>query len=185
MSVTLADYAGVFYCYFVSPLNDHFGFHYFREYKRAGQSYENNRLEREAFDFEAQFASEGLEVTPSPSFGYFADEGATFYTDGQAFCGFLSPAHYQIHRFGQDSIPRLGNRSRWELGSDGGACSVASGYFAYNNATHYSLGNGQYCSFFAGDAYERHRSKRPQEPRFGLLESDPEGFMTWTGGCSE
>ncbi|UBF30242.1 hypothetical protein K9N68_34030 (plasmid) [Kovacikia minuta CCNUW1] len=126
-----------------------------------------------------------LVASSSPSFGYFADGGATFYTDGQTFCGFLAPAHYQIHRFGQDSIPRLGNRSRWELGSDGGACSVASGYFAYNNATHYSLGNGQYCSFFAGDAYERHRSRRPQEPRFGLLESDPEGFMTWTGGCSE
>ncbi|MBD2055326.1 hypothetical protein H6F88_04680 [Oculatella sp. FACHB-28] len=34
-----------------------FGFHYFREYKRAGQSYENNRLEREAFAFEEQFSA--------------------------------------------------------------------------------------------------------------------------------
>ncbi len=33
-----------------------FGYHYFREYKRAGQNYENNKLEREAFDFEEQFA---------------------------------------------------------------------------------------------------------------------------------
>lgn len=35
-----------------------FGWHYFKEYYEGGGSYENNRLEREAFDFEAQFASE-------------------------------------------------------------------------------------------------------------------------------
>jgi hypothetical protein len=34
-----------------------FGFHYFREYKRAGQNYENNKLEREAFNFQNQFAN--------------------------------------------------------------------------------------------------------------------------------
>ena len=33
-----------------------FGFHYFREFKRAGQNYENNKLEREAYSFEEQFA---------------------------------------------------------------------------------------------------------------------------------
>ena len=33
-----------------------FGFHYFREFKRAGQNYENNKLEREAYGFEEQFA---------------------------------------------------------------------------------------------------------------------------------
>lgn len=55
-----------------------FGYHYFREYKRAGQTYENNRLEREAFDFEKQFAgwlSNQLanNSTPNPptyAFGY-------------------------------------------------------------------------------------------------------------------
>jgi hypothetical protein len=35
-----------------------FGFHYFREYKRAGQNYENNKLEREAYAFEEQFERE-------------------------------------------------------------------------------------------------------------------------------
>ena len=34
-----------------------FGFHYFREYKRAGQNYANNRLEREASAFEKQFSA--------------------------------------------------------------------------------------------------------------------------------
>jgi hypothetical protein len=33
-----------------------FGYYYFREFKKAGQSYENNKLEREANDFERQFA---------------------------------------------------------------------------------------------------------------------------------
>ena len=33
-----------------------FGFHYFREFKRAGLNYENNKLEREAYSFEEQFA---------------------------------------------------------------------------------------------------------------------------------
>ena len=33
-----------------------FGYHYFREFKRAGQSYENNNLERKADEFERQFA---------------------------------------------------------------------------------------------------------------------------------
>jgi hypothetical protein len=33
-----------------------FGYHYFREFKRAGQSYENNKLEQEAFSHERRFA---------------------------------------------------------------------------------------------------------------------------------
>jgi hypothetical protein len=33
-----------------------FGFHYFREYKRAGQNYENNKLEKEAYAFGNYFA---------------------------------------------------------------------------------------------------------------------------------
>ena len=32
-----------------------FGFHYFREFKRAGQNYENNKLEREAYGFQEKF----------------------------------------------------------------------------------------------------------------------------------
>lgn len=35
---------------------DEFGYHYFREFKRAGQSYEDNKLEREANKFEIRFA---------------------------------------------------------------------------------------------------------------------------------
>lgn len=38
-----------------------FGFHYFREFKRAGQNYENNKLEREAYSFEEQFAGSSSE----------------------------------------------------------------------------------------------------------------------------
>lgn len=34
-----------------------FGYHYFKEFKKANQSYRNNRLEREAYDFQYRFAS--------------------------------------------------------------------------------------------------------------------------------
>lgn len=33
-----------------------FGYYYFKEFKKAGQNYENNKLEREANDFQGQFA---------------------------------------------------------------------------------------------------------------------------------
>ncbi|MGL5195135.1 MAG: hypothetical protein ACRC8Y_16270 [Chroococcales cyanobacterium] len=33
-----------------------FGYHYFKEYKKAGESYRNNQMEVEAFDFEKEFA---------------------------------------------------------------------------------------------------------------------------------
>jgi hypothetical protein len=162
-----------------------FGYHYFREYKRAGQNYENNAMEKSAVEFANKIANTPISVPPSPSalVGYFADGGTTFYAEDRKFCGFLSAAHYQMHGFGKDNVPRLGNRSKGEFGSDGGACSIPSGYFAYENATHYSLGNGQYCSFFTADTYDRHSSQRPQDPRFGVLTSDPKGFMTWAGGC--
>jgi hypothetical protein len=42
-----------------------FGFHYFREFKRAGLNYENNNLEREASSFEANFKS-GLQNLIQP-----------------------------------------------------------------------------------------------------------------------
>ncbi|WP_243146642.1 hypothetical protein [Scytonema sp. UIC 10036] len=35
---------------------DKFGYYYFREFKRAGQIYENNKLEKEANEYERQFA---------------------------------------------------------------------------------------------------------------------------------
>lgn len=35
---------------------DKFGYQYFKEYERAGQVYRNNRMEKEAFTFERQFA---------------------------------------------------------------------------------------------------------------------------------
>jgi len=42
-----------------------FGYHYFKEYKRANQSYENNKLEKEAFAFENQFHA-WLQTKPAP-----------------------------------------------------------------------------------------------------------------------
>ena len=35
---------------------DKFGYNYFKEYKRAGQNYRHNKMEREAFAFETKFA---------------------------------------------------------------------------------------------------------------------------------
>ncbi|MBD1936707.1 DUF4157 domain-containing protein [Microcoleus sp. FACHB-68] len=39
----------------LGSLNE-FGYEYFKEYERAGQSYRHNIMEREAFEFEAEFA---------------------------------------------------------------------------------------------------------------------------------
>jgi hypothetical protein len=46
---------------------DKFGYNYFKEYKRAGQNYRRNKMEREAFTFETKFArwlSEELAKSP-------------------------------------------------------------------------------------------------------------------------
>lgn len=43
-----------------------FGYHYFKEFKKAGQNYENNKLEKEAYAFQAQFESQ-LASSPSAS----------------------------------------------------------------------------------------------------------------------
>jgi len=77
-----------------------FGFHYFREYKRAGQNYENNKLEREAYDFQNQFASwlssqPGSNPAP-PRVGYFDNGVTVFYSNGTSYCGFVSPKHLEF-----------------------------------------------------------------------------------------
>ncbi len=41
-----------------------FGYHYFKEYKKAGETYRNNQLEVEAFDFEKEFAEELSQKMP-------------------------------------------------------------------------------------------------------------------------
>lgn len=121
---------------------------------------------------------------PSSQGGYFANGGTTYYSDGSGYCGFVSGGHYQLHRFGHDTdIPRLGNRSKSEFGAYTGPCSVPSGYFAYDNATHYSNGDGTFCSFFTGEAFGRDAANKPNEPRFGNLETNPRDFMKWAGGC--
>jgi len=45
-----------------------FGFQYFKEYKRAGLNYENNKLEREASSFENRFAQSRLIEPPTQTF---------------------------------------------------------------------------------------------------------------------
>ena len=118
--------------------------------------------------------------------GYFESGGTTYYADSSGYCGFRSGGHYQIHRFGHDTdIARLGNRSPSEFGTYTGACPIPSGYFAYDNATHYSKGDGTFCSFFTAAALDKHGSQRPNEPRFGILESNPRDFMNWAGGCDQ
>jgi hypothetical protein len=54
-----------------------FGFQYFKEYKRAGLNYENNKLEIEASSFENQFARSGLiENTVSLKLALDANNGS-------------------------------------------------------------------------------------------------------------
>jgi hypothetical protein len=86
-----------------------FGFHYFREYKRAGQSYENNKLEQEAYSFENQFTSwlqnQSAPVATSQT-GDFIKNGNNGTVSCNAFCGAVN-----------------GNKVVW--GSEYGVCSSA------------------------------------------------------------
>jgi hypothetical protein len=94
-----------------------FGYHYFREYKRAGQNYENNKLEQSAEEransiassvpnqlAETQPNAQTPTIEPEPkasgslSAGLYRMPDGTFLSanDGKAFCTYVSGAHFEF-----------------------------------------------------------------------------------------
>jgi hypothetical protein len=117
-----------------------------------------------------------------PSVGYF-DNGATvFYSNGSSYCGFASPNHLQFFR-NVNSAPSLGRRDPGNFGTYTGACPLPSGYFDNGATVFFSQGNGTFCGFADPQSYDSHGRSRPQLPRFGRLDSDPNSFMSYTGVC--
>ncbi|MCC3439276.1 MULTISPECIES: hypothetical protein [unclassified Microcoleus] len=128
---------------------------------------------------------------------YFAWKGAThfgFYNPNKsnpngasdliAYCSFPTPGGYQMHQagIGGDNVGRLTDGQVDPLAFRG-ACPLPSGYFAWNRATHYSIGDGTYCSFPTRQGFVNHQSRRPQERSFGNLQSDPKAFLAFSGAC--
>jgi hypothetical protein len=160
-----------------------FGWHYFKEYYEGGGSYENNRLEREAFDFEAQFASEIDNQLTQNRAAYFDNRGTVFYANGTSYCGLASPKHLEFFQR-VNQAPSLGRQDPDSFGTYAGTCTFPSGYFDHGGTVFFSSGNGNFCGFRNPQALESHQSSRPQQPSFGLLDRDPKRFMKYTGVCS-
>jgi hypothetical protein len=158
-----------------------FGFHYFREFKRAGQNYENNKLEREAYTFENQFVS-WLQNQSQNRVGYFDDGGTVFYSNGTSYCGFVSPKHLEFSQK-VNQAPSLGRQNPSSFGTNRGVCQLASGYFDNGATVFFSAGNGTFCGFPNPPALDSHRRSRPQQPSFGRIDIDPNRFMSYTGVC--
>jgi hypothetical protein len=117
-----------------------------------------------------------------PRVGYF-DNGATvFFSNGSSYCGFASPNHLQFFRK-VNSAPSLGRRDPGSFGTYTGACFLPSGYFDNGATVFLSQGNGTFCGFADPQSYDSHGRSRPQLPRFGRLDADPNSFMSYTGVC--
>jgi hypothetical protein len=128
---------------------------------------------------------------------YFAYKGAThfgFYNPNKsnpngasdliAYCSFPTPGGYQMHQagVGGDNVGKLTDGQVAPL-QFRDACPLPSGYFAWKGATHYSKGEGTYCSFPTGEGFRVHKNRRPNERSFGNLASDPKKFMSFAGAC--
>jgi hypothetical protein len=123
-----------------------FGFHYFREYKRAGLSYENNKLEQEASGFENQFAV-STPSNPSNMLGnYRLADGTIFFSNGRdAYCTFQNMEHWSFASDKAlrpaDSIPPLRND---------GPCVVvlpAGNYRQLDGLIFFSNGKDAFCAY--------------------------------------
>lgn len=117
-----------------------------------------------------------------PRIGYF-DNGATvFYSTGSSYCGFASPNHYRF--FQQvNSATSLGRQDPGSFGTYTGACPLPSGYFDNGATVFFSQGNGTFCGFSNPQSYDSHGRARPQLPRFGRMDTDPNSFMSYVGVC--
>jgi hypothetical protein len=128
---------------------------------------------------------------PRPRGAYFAYQNATHYLIYKrsgplvpyAYCSFVFPAQYQMYRTAYPSESTNAPQDIEEL-QFLGACPEPPGYFAWRNATHYSKGDGSYCTFPNPDTYSAHSKRRPGENNFGALPNDPSKFMSFTGACT-
>jgi hypothetical protein len=164
-----------------------FGFHYFREFKRAGLGYDGNKLEKEADSFSKQIASSfGSSLSDGNiQEGNFHHSGSVYYSNGQgAYCGFNSPLHYRLSStrpWGQwieiSAIPQ-------SMRSDG-SCRVIirEGNFHHNGSVYYSNGQGAYCGFTSPDHYKK-KSGRRWGDWLEINEPLPfQTFMRYDGSC--
>ncbi|MBD2679749.1 MULTISPECIES: hypothetical protein [Nostoc] len=114
--------------------------------------------------------------------GYF-DNGATvFYSDGNTHCGFVSETHLSFYQK-VISVPNLGRQDPNNFGAYTGACVMPTGYFENGGTVYFSAGNGSFCGFPSGEAFDSHRRSRPQETLWGRLDVAPSKFLTYTGVC--
>ena len=128
---------------------------------------------------------------------YFAWKGSThfgFYNPNKtnprgssdliAYCSFPTAGGFQMYQaaVGGDNVGSLTD-SQVDPLQFRGACPMPSGYFAWQGATHYSMGEGKYCSFPTRQGCVDHRNRRPNERSFGDLKSDPNAFMSFSGAC--
>lgn len=119
---------------------------------------------------------------PMPS-GYFNDGKATYYTNGTSYCVLRNPVHLDWHKFLSPgpNLHQVEDASR--VGSNTGYCAIPSGYFTYNNATFYSVGDGTYCGLSNAQEYAEHSQSRPQTIYFGTIDRAPSTFMQDKGAC--
>ncbi len=117
-----------------------------------------------------------------PRVGYFDNKATVFFSNGSSYCGFASPNHLQFFR-SVNSAPSLGRQDPSNFGTYTGACSLPSGYFDNGSAVFFSQGNGTFCGFPNPQSYASHGGSRPQLPRFGRIDVDPNSFMSYAGAC--
>jgi hypothetical protein len=172
-----------------------FGFHYFREYKRAGQNYANNRLEREAFDFEAQFASTVANQPPITELGFYREGNQdavylVFRPNGR-YCHVQNPD--QMNAFGGSgqvrSISSISSNS--SSGGFSGECGFPNGFYRLGNQDAvYWLNGNAIPEFNVGSSY-CHVVNRQQMEAFGgfsqvrsvATTSDIGRGRDYTGSC--
>jgi hypothetical protein len=88
-----------------------FGFHYFREYKRAGQNYRNNKLEKEAYNFDCQFTKWLSNNVPN--------KGQNDYKDSD--CQYSYPETYPVVANTSSGYNKSYKKSeKWELATHEG-----------------------------------------------------------------
>jgi len=139
-----------------------FGYHYFKQFKKAGQSYENNLLERQANEVESRVKNFVLAAS-SPSTAYFNYGGAVrwYRRSAGGYCGITSPTHLKVLQT-TDPAPSLGDRSPSEFGRDFGVCPPYAFYFNYAGAVrHFSSNRRGYCAFTSPDHLRRFQQSNP------------------------
>jgi hypothetical protein len=123
-----------------------FGFHYFREYKRAGLNYANNKLEREADSFANQIASSFRSSFELSAGVYRLADGAIFSTNGRdAYCTYQNMDHFS---FAADKSLRPA--TSFPSFRNDGPCPVilpVGNYRQPDGLIFYSNGRDAFCSY--------------------------------------